>query len=72
MQTEELNSKIMQITSTIQEEYPELLKYLDEMPVTIPNEKDPEINNKNLKAYYNSLTALLQNYIDEHPKKGVN
>ncbi len=72
MQTEELNSKIMQITSTIQEEYPELLKYLDEMPVTIPNEKDPEINNKNLKAYYDSLTSLLQNYIDEHPKKGVN
>jgi len=72
MKTEELNSKILKITLTIQEKYPELSKYLNEMPVTIPNEKDPEINNKNLKEYYESLTSLLQNYIVEHPQKGVN
>jgi hypothetical protein len=72
MQSEELNSKILEITMTIQENYPELSKYLDEMPVTIPDEKDPEINKKNLKAYYDSLTSLLQNYIDERPKEGVN
>ena len=71
MKTEELNSKILKITLTIQEKYPELSKYLNEMPVTIPNEKDPEINNKNLKEYYNSLSSLLQNYIDEHPQEGV-
>lgn len=72
MQTEAINLKIIEITSTIQAKYPELSKYLDEMPVTIPNEKDPEINNKNLKVYYDSLNSLLKNYIDEHHLEGVN
>ena len=40
METEkELNSKILDITMKIRENYPELSKYLDEMPETIPNEE---------------------------------
>lgn len=63
----DLNSKILQITMTISHQYPELTKYLDEMPVTIPNEKDPQITIKNLSSYYESLNSLLTNYILEHP-----
>lgn len=64
METEaDLNSGILKITMTIQNKYPELSKYLEEMKVTIPDEKHPEINLKNLKAYYDSLNTLLNKYI---------
>jgi len=63
----DLNSKIMEITIIIKDKYPELLKYLDEMPVTIPSEKNPEITLKNLSAYYESLNTVLNKYKLEHP-----
>lgn len=68
MKTEkELNAQILMITMKIRENYPELSKYLEEMPVTIPDEKNPEITTKNLTAYYDSLNSLLNKYILEHP-----
>ncbi|MES2141013.1 MAG: hypothetical protein V4511_15000 [Bacteroidota bacterium] len=63
----DLNSKILEITLKIKDKYPELSKYLDEMTVTIPDEKRPEITLENLKIYYDSLDALLRIYILEHP-----
>ena len=39
MKTEaELNADILKVTMTIKDEYPELSKYISEMPVTVPNE----------------------------------
>jgi len=61
-----LNLKILDITITIQEKYPELSKYLEEMPVTIPYMKSPKINIKTLSSYYDSLTSLLGNYVQKH------
>ena len=67
METEkELNSKILKITMTIQEKYPELYKYLEEMPVTIPDEKDSDTDIRNLTEYYDSLNSLVNNYAREH------
>lgn len=63
----ELNSKILKITLKINDQYPELAKYLEEMPVTIPVDKKPEITLQNLNAYYESLNVLLNKYIKEHP-----
>ena len=63
MKTEqELNSAILEITQTILNKYPELTKYIEEMPVTIPNTDQPEINHKHLENYYNSLVALVNGY----------
>jgi len=64
----DLNSKILKITMTIKDDYPELSKYLDEMPVTIPSEKDPEVTLNLLKGYYESLHSLLNKYKTEYPK----
>lgn len=67
MQTEEdLNKDILTITMDIRENHPELSKYLDEMPVTIPNKENPEITLKALKAYKHSLTSLLSKYEQGH------
>ena len=65
MELVELNFEVLKITLIIQEKYPELSKYLDEMPVTIPNSKKPEISLKTLRSYFESLTSFLQNYIYE-------
>lgn len=65
----ELNSKILKITMTIKEKYPELSKYIEEMQETIPDEKNPDITLQNLKKYADSLTSMLSNYILEHPVK---
>ncbi|MBK7570971.1 MAG: hypothetical protein IPI10_04890 [Bacteroidetes bacterium] len=63
MKTEqELNSDILEITLTIQNKYPELTKYIEEMPVTVPNKEEPEINRKHLENYYNSLVSLVNGY----------
>ncbi len=67
METEkELNSKILEITMNIQREYPELTKYLSEMPETIPDEKDHDITIKSLKTYYDSLSVLVNDYKQTH------
>ncbi len=62
----ELNSDILKITALIQNEFPELMKYLNEMPETIPNVKNPEINVLILQNYYSSLESLLRKYAPNH------
>lgn len=61
-----LNAEILNLILRIKRDYSELSKYLDEMPVTIPNVKDPEITRKNLKLYLESLKSLLNKYDHDH------
>ncbi len=58
----QLNADILKLTLYIQEKHPELSKYIAEMPITIPNEKTPEINIQNLTIYLNNLNHLLKKY----------
>jgi gas vesicle protein len=62
-----LNSKIMKITLKIQDECPELVKYMDEMPTSAFQATTTEISLRNLKAYANSLENMHKKYIAEHP-----
>ena len=67
MKTEaEWNAEILRITLKIQNQFPELSKYMTEMPITMPDAKHPEINIKNLSDYYESLESLLKNYSLNH------
>jgi hypothetical protein len=63
----DLNVKILKITMIIKNKFPELSKYIEEMPITIPDEKNPEITAENLRLYYNSLNSILNKYIKQHP-----
>ena len=73
MKTEsELNADILKITLLIRDEYPELAKYISEMPITIPDEESPEINVKILRDYYESLEAIMKKYASNHAEiKGL-
>ncbi len=62
----ELNSDILSITLLIQEQFPELSKYITEMPVTIPDINSPDINLKMLNDYYDSLCVLFNEYAARH------
>ena len=53
----------------IKEKFPELSKYILEMPVTIPNMENPEITRKALQEYYDSLNVLLKDYIENQIEK---
>jgi len=61
-----LNSRILKITTTIKNQYPELLEFLNEIPETVPSEKSPEITLNNLKTYGESLNSILIKYELEH------
>lgn len=55
---EEIMFRLNQITLLLQEKRPELVDFMNEMPMTIPNETNPEINLQVLSDYYDSLTLL--------------
>jgi hypothetical protein len=62
----DLNDNIRLTTLKIQEEHPELIKYLNEIPRNFPSNPEKEINNKELKAYLDSLNNLLETYAKKH------
>jgi len=63
---QELNKEINDMTLKIQQEHPELYKYLDENPITIANSEDPEMNIKNLSNWLDSLKQLLKHHIENN------
>jgi hypothetical protein len=63
---EKLNANILKVTNTIRNEFPELLKFLNEMPETIPAVESPEINIQVLENYYESLRTILRRYAPDH------
>ena len=64
----DLNAKILKITMKIKDHYPELFQYLEEMPVTVLSENDPEITLNHLRSYYESLNSVLNKYKVDYPK----
>lgn len=63
METEdELNKQILKSTGNIQDNYPELSKFVDELTITIPDKETPQINTSTLKNYNDSLQAMATKY----------
>jgi len=64
----DLNAKILTITLSIKTNYPELIGFIEEMPVTVPIKSNPAITLNNLRAYYESLNMLLLKHMETHGK----
>ncbi len=60
----EIEQNIISITTRIQMEFPELSKYIVEMPTN--NSENEEINFKNLYDYYLSLEDIITKYAVTH------
>ncbi len=64
-----LNRKILKIKRIIKDRFPELSKFLDEMPVSTEDSNPSEISNYDLGEYYRSLEAVLTKYKLEYPNR---
>lgn len=63
----DFNAEILKTIEKIKKTNPELMKYLDEMPIKISGTTELGTNTKNLKEYHDSLIQLLKKYELEHP-----
>lgn len=64
--TNDLNDKIRLITLKIQKEYPELIKYMNEIPRNSISNTEKGVDNYELKNYLDSLNDLLETYAKQH------
>ena len=62
----EMTDAITKLTTEIREKYPDMGKYIEEMPAIDPDEEDPEINAAILIDYYNNLLEVMTRYAIEH------
>jgi len=62
----DLNNNIRLTTLKIQEEYPELIKYMNEIPINFLSNTEKGVINKELKGYLDSLNNLIEKYAKEH------
>jgi hypothetical protein len=62
----ELNQIILRLSMEIRDEFPELSKFLGEIPDTVPVEDSPELILENLADYCASLKSLKDEYGHKH------
>ncbi|WP_142784505.1 hypothetical protein [Changchengzhania lutea] len=55
-------SEIFRLKLEIATRYPELMKYLDEEPITIPNQAKPKVDDASLNEYLHTLKNLIEKY----------
>ncbi len=61
-----ISLEITELTNKIETDYPEIYKFLDEDPMTIPNTAHPDIDEKALQAYLDDLKELVKQYLKTH------
>lgn len=64
---QQLTKEINELTEKIEREYPELYRFIDENPITIPNLSHPKMDTGNFADYLDTLKELLRH---EMEKKG--
>ena len=73
MKTKEtIQADILSLTMKIEMEFPELSKYIAEMPHKIPTMNTVQIGTKNFEDYYNSLFNLYTEYANSQAIKMAN
>ena len=55
-------TEIVRLTSHIETMYPELYRFLDENPMTIPSEANPHLDKATLASYLGDLKELLRHH----------
>ncbi len=61
-----LLQEITALTNDIETNYPELYRYLDENPLTLPVVSHPHIDKKVLQEYLQGLKELLKHHLETH------
>lgn len=61
-------TEISKLTSKIETDYPELYRFLDENPTTLPSRAHPKVDSNELKDYLQSLRQLIEKHLKTHKK----
>jgi len=69
MSKQKIMAEINKITLEIEEKYPELYSHLGENPMTIPNDDDPNVVEKNLSEYLESLKVQVKHHVEKNASK---
>lgn len=64
-------TEISELTNNIEFNYPELYRFLDETPLTLPVTAHPKIDKKVLEEYLQSLRQILDHYKETHIKNNT-
>jgi DNA repair ATPase RecN len=64
-----LTSSIFKITNKMDSDFPELLKYINELPEQLTSQKKKDINCSDLEDYLDSLKQLMTQYAQQHLNK---
>ncbi|GFZ83876.1 hypothetical protein GCM10011531_13580 [Aquaticitalea lipolytica] len=66
--SQKILTEISQITRAIEDKYPELQKYLDELPITLSDDdnKVEKMDEKMLKEYLENLKSIVKKYKKEY------
>ena len=59
-------NEITELTTNIETNYPELYRFLDENPITIPTNDHPHIDQVTMQDYLESLKQLLKHHLETH------
>lgn len=62
----ELEKEILTMTMKMHSEYPELSKYINEIPIDTTTGKGDLVNTQNLRQYLNSLQEIMLEYAKTH------
>ena len=63
---QQLMHDIIQLTTEMETNFPELYNYLDETPLTLGEIKEKEISTQDLAQYLETLKTQLQHHIATH------
>jgi hypothetical protein len=66
---QELTKEINEMTLKIEQEYPELYRNLDEIPITISQSDHINLTLENFSDYLDSLKQILKHHIEVHKNK---
>lgn len=58
--------EIIELTSKIETDYPELYNYLGETPLSISETTEKSVSTDDLKKYLDTLKSQLQHHIETH------
>lgn len=65
-----LISEIVELTITLEEQYPERYRFLEEDPITIPSVSNPKLDKKAMQEYSNDLKQMIEGYSQTHKPSG--
>jgi hypothetical protein len=67
--SQEVIREISELTTMIKKKYPELYRFIDESPITIPSSNNPQVDKAIMEDYLESIKKVLKNYIETNKGK---